>query len=172
MNKVIRDFPNRYTIKVANAIMLDEEINKMLFYNTEHDKDIYKLPLVPNPIAQLRNNKVFIDKRIDKVQIEGDISVFINIYSNTPYTKNYTKSKHIKSLKVEIGVVCHSSCRNTLNGNREAIVFERIRELVSESKELRGVGDVEIESIRQMYNMPHGFTGYSVIISLEYFGKM
>lgn len=172
MNNIIKDFPNRYMIKVANAIMLDDEINKMLYYYKEKDKDIYSLLPVENPVSKLRDDKVFIDRRIEKVCKEGDISVFINMYSNTPYTKNFTKSKYIKNLKVEIGVVCHTSCRKTLNGSREVIVFNRIAELLTERSDLHGVGEVEVESTRQMYNMPHEFTGYSIIISLEYFGDM
>ena len=48
---VIKSFPDRYASKVATILMLDEEINKMLYYNDKNDVDIYTLPRVKNPVG-------------------------------------------------------------------------------------------------------------------------
>ena len=52
---VIKSFPDKYASKVATILMLDEEINKMLYYNDKNDVDIYTLPKVKNPVGTLKD---------------------------------------------------------------------------------------------------------------------
>ena len=61
---VIKTFPDRYINKLATILLLDEEINKMLYYNEVLDKDIYSLPSVENPISELKDNKLHINRRV------------------------------------------------------------------------------------------------------------
>ena len=60
----VRSFQDRYIAKVATALMLDDEINKMLYYNDVCDKDIYTLPKIKNPVKELQNVKVFCNRRV------------------------------------------------------------------------------------------------------------
>ena len=91
MNNIVKDFPNRFMMKIANALMLDNEINKVLYYNNEMDVDIYSLPELDNPISELKDHKVFIDRRIDEIRKEGDIALYINLYRDNPYERNSEK---------------------------------------------------------------------------------
>lgn len=168
----IRDFPNRYILKVSNALMLNEEFNKMIYYNSVDNQNIYKLPKLDDPITTLKDKKVFLNRRIDKILTDADISVFINVYRDIPYTHFYKTSPIIRELKLEIGVICHNDCRNTLNGLREIIVFKKIQDILLNDPSLRGIGRPVIESTYPMYNMPYEYVGYALVISLEYFKDM
>lgn len=172
MNNIIRDFPSRLIIKIANLIMLDSEINKMLYYNKVNDKDIYSLDDVVNPIGVLKDNKVFMDRRIDKVWKESDISVFVNLSKDAPYSRNYTKSNKIRTVEVEIGVICHNNCRKTINGFRDSAVFNRIKMVLCEDESVQGLKGIRWGETTQMYNMPQDYMGYSTKILVDYFGKM
>ena len=75
----VKSFPDKYITKVSTILMTDEVINKMLYYNNECNVDIYSLPEVKNPIKELREKKVFCNRRVYKVYLQGDITIFINI---------------------------------------------------------------------------------------------
>lgn len=171
MNEMIRGFPDKLMLKISNMIMLDKDINKVLFYNKEQNKDLYTLPSVNNPISTLKDDKVFIDRRIDKVLKESDISIFINLANDESYSRNYQRSRFFRTCKIEIGVICHRDCRKTLNGTREGIVINKIIELLSNAK-LGGIGEAYLEPFTQMYNMPFEYTGYSTKLSVDYFNTI
>lgn len=174
MNNIIRDFPNRYTAKISMAIMLDDVISKMLYYNNVLNEDIYSLPSVDNPIKELRDNNVFIDRKVSKILRESDSSIFININSDKPYTKSGQPSSRFKTLEIEVGVICHNACRFTINGSREAIIFNRILQVIQENESLKEgiIGDkIGLGSVNEIRNMPEGYVGYSITISVEYWNK-
>ena len=109
----VKSFPDKYITKVSTILMTDEVINKMLYYNNECNVDIYSLPEVKNPIKELREKKVFCNRRVEKVFLQGDISIFINLRKDNPATINGKTSRFIETLGLEIGVICHESCRRT-----------------------------------------------------------
>lgn len=169
---IIKDFPSRYLIKVANEIMLNEKINKMMYYNSEDKKDIYSLPEIENPIKELKDKKVFINRRINEILLDADISVFVNVYRDFPYTNYYKSSRTIQQCKIEVGVVCHNDCRFTLNGLRDAIVYKEIQKIFKENKNLMTIGFPTLEQTYPMYNMPYEYVGYASVFTLEYFESM
>ena len=158
---VIKNFSSNY------IFMLDKKINKMLYYNDILDKDIYSLDDVKNPISALNENKVFVDRKIDKIIKEGDISMFINVKSDAPYTNGNRTSFLYNTLKIEIGVICHKSCRKTINGIRELIVSDRIKQIITSKPELQGIGDLVILSSSPMYSIPYyDYNGYSTVFEI------
>ena len=166
---IIKGFPDQMILKISNMIMLDSEINKILYYNKEKNTDIYSLPEVKNPISLLKDEKVFIDRRIDKVLKESDISVFINLTNDESYLRRYERSRFFRTCKIEIGVICHGDCRKTINGIREDMVIKKIIELLSNVKFPGTIGEAYLEPVTQMYNMPYAYNGYSTKLSLDYF---
>lgn len=172
MNDIVRDFPSRLLIKISNLIMLDNEINKMLYYNAVNDKDIYMLDELENPIGDLKDSKVFIDKRVEKVWRESDISVFVNLSKDSPYSNGGRKSKMIRTVEIEIGVVCHSNCRKIINGFRDTIVSNRIKTVLCNEDSIQGIKGVMWGDTTQMLNVPQDYSGYTIKISVDYFGKM
>ena len=106
---VIKSFPDRYASKVATILMLDEEINKMLYYNDKNDVDIYTLPRVKNPITQLKDKKVFLNRRVAETFKESDVSMFINVKNDEPYSRYGKKSLFFDTLTLEVGVICHNA---------------------------------------------------------------
>lgn len=172
MNNIVRDFPSRVMIQISNLIMLDDEINKMLYYNTVSDKDIYSLDEVENPISELKDSKVFIDRRVDKVWKESDISVFVNLSKDAPYSKSGRKSNKIRTVEIEIGVVCHNNCRKIINGFRDSIVSNRIKTVLCDEDSVQGLKGISWGDTTQMLNLPIDYMGYTTKISVDYFGGM
>ena len=172
---MIKTFPDRYINKLATTIMLDKELNKMLYYNDVLDKDIYTLDELENPIAELKNKKVFINRRITdlftKVN-EADIYVFINLHTDEPCSIDGRDSFFIDRMKLDIGVICSDSCRNTLNGTRENIVFDRIVEMLKNDVNLEGIGKPKISKTNQAYQIPYGYNCYIITVTVNYFNTM
>lgn len=170
---IIKNFSSNYMTKLATTFMLDDKINKMLYYNEVLDKDIYSLDKLKNPISLLNENKVFIDRKIDKIIKEGDISMFINVKNDSPYKNGNKISLLYNELSIEIGVICHKSCRKTINGIRELIVSDRVKEIVTTNPDLQCIGDITVVSSSPMYSIPYyDYNGYSTVIELIYWKDM
>ena len=166
---VIKSFPDRYASKVATILMLDEEINKMLYYNDKNDVDIYTLPRVKNPITQLKDKKVFLNRRVAETFKESDVSMFINVKNDEPYSRYGKKSLFFDTLTLEVGVICHNACRNTLNGARELIIAERLQEIFRIDERLVEVGKPKIYPTTQSYNIPYEYNSYILTVKVNYF---
>lgn len=169
MGSIIKNFSSNYMTKLATIFMLDKQVNKFLYYNNILDEDILSQPDVKNPISALNENKVFIDRKIDKIIKEGDITLFINVKSDAPYSDGARVSSLYNVLTIEIGVICHKSCRKTINGIRELVVTDRIRQILTKTPELQGIGDLTIKSCSPMYSIPYyDYNGYSTQFEIIY----
>lgn len=169
---MIEQFPNKYLIKLSNEIMLDDKINKLIYYNSEKERDIYKLEDLENPIKKLKEKKVFINKKVPEVMKESDVSLFVNIYRDFPYTGVYRPSNKIQQFKFEVGVLCHKDCRFTLNGLRDILIYKGIEQMLRENKNLKAIGFPTLEQTYPMYNIPSDYIGYMSVYRLEYFEGM
>lgn len=169
MGSIIKNFSSNYMTKLATIFMLDKQVNKFLYYNNILDEDILSQPDVKNPISALNENKVFVDRKIDKIIKEGDITLFINVKSDAPYSNGSRVSSLYNVLAIEIGVICHKSCRKTINGIRELIVTDRIIQILTKTPELQGIGDLTIKSCSPMYSIPYyDYNGYSTQFEIIY----
>lgn len=169
MSSIIKNFSSNYMTKLATIFMLDKQVNKFLYYNNILDEDILSQPDVKNPISALNENKVFVDRKIDKIIKEGDITLFINVKSDAPYSDGARVSSLYNVLTIEIGVICHKSCRKTINGIRELVVTDRIRQILTKTPELQGIGDLTIKSCSPMYSIPYyDYNGYSTQFEIIY----
>lgn len=169
MGSIIKNFSSNYMTKLATIFMLDKQVNKFLYYNNILDEDILSQPDVKNPISALNENKVFVDRKIDKIIKEGDITLFINVKSDAPYSDGARVSSLYNVLTIEIGVICHKSCRKTINGIRELVVTDRIRQILTKTPELQGIGDLTIKSCSPMYSIPYyDYNGYSTQFEIIY----
>ena len=169
---VIKSFPDRYASKVATILMLDEEINKMLYYNDKNDVDIYTLPRVKNPVGTLKDKKVFLNRRVAETFKESDVSMFINIKNDAPHSKYGKTFRFIETLTLEIGVICHNACRNTLNGARESVIFDRVQRILKTNESLQCIGEPLLSPTTQSYNIPYEYSAYIVTMKVDYFGEM
>lgn len=170
---VIKTFPDRYINKFATILLLDEEINKMLYYNEVLDKDIYSLPSVENPISELKDNKLHINRRVQdlfKKHCESEAYIFINLYSDSPCFLSKGRSRFIDTLRLDVGVVCADGCCNTLNGYRTSIIFNRIVDILNTDERLMGIGKPSIYSTKQNYAIPLGYNAYIITVEIDYFG--
>lgn len=169
MGSIIKNFSSNYMTKLATIFMLDKQVNKFLYYNNILDEDILSQPDVKNPISALNENKVFVDRKIDKIIKEGDITLFINVKSDAPYSDGARISSLYNVLTIEVGVICHKSCRKTINGIRELVVTDRIRQILTKTPELQGIGDLTIKSCSPMYSIPYyDYNGYSTQFEIIY----
>lgn len=169
MGSIIKNFSSNYMTKLATIFMLDKQVNKFLYYNNILDEDILSQPDVKNPISTLNENKVFVDRKIDKIIKEGDITLFINVKSDAPYSDGARISSLYNVLTIEIGVICHKSCRKTINGIRELVVTDRIKQILTKTPELQGIGDLTIKSCSPMYSIPYyDYNGYSTQFEIIY----
>lgn len=170
---ILIGFPNKLIHNLGTRIMLDPIVNKFMYYSNIDDENILELPEVDNPIGLLKNNKVFYSRRIDKVLTSADISLYITLYDYAPLVKRFEKSNSLSTTKIEIGVVCHISCRDTLNGMRDLIVAQRIADMIKEdeNRDISGIGKITIDTgVRHLYNMPNPeYDGFQLVVKSDNF---
>lgn len=164
---ILYGFPNKLIHNIGTKIMLDNVINRFLVYKDNEDDNVFDLPEIDNPIELLKDKKVFYGRRVATVLKEADISMYITLYDYRPYVKRYDKSRLITTTKIEIGIVCHDNCRNSLNGLREIAVGSRIIDIFKEEQNLGTIGRIELESFKSLYNMPVDYHGFQIILSAE-----
>lgn len=178
MQNAVRDFPNKAIISIATDIMCDKYCSKLLYYTKDNDKDIYNdeecLPL-ENPIKELKNVKVFMNRKVDRIFIKDDIGLFVTLYRLQPYRLGgVKKAKYIGQAQIEIGVVCGDGCRDTVNGQRDVAIISRIVSMFCNTEKqldvnvnYKGIGEYSLYSVSPLYDMPSGFTGYQILLNVE-----
>nr|DAZ45577.1 MAG TPA: hypothetical protein [Caudoviricetes sp.] len=179
MSKLIT-FPDKYINQLGTFLMLDDTINKMLCYTNTTEDDILSLPEVKEPIKKLNDKKIFIDRRVNKLFdaiFESDCYIFLNMYKDEPASLNNGKtSSFISSFRLDIGVVCHNSCSNTLNGSRDVIIYKRINEILREDERLEAIKEVIgkpiIGTTSQNYSIPIDYNTYITSVTVRYFNEM
>ena len=171
MANVIKSFPDKYINKLATILIMDDEINKMLYYNDVCDEDIYKKPKVKNPIGTLLDKKVFCNRKVAEVFLESDCSIFINLKKDAPYKNDGKESRFFDTMILEIGIICHNKCRRTLNGARESVIFDRVQKIIRTNEQLECVGEPRIKETDQSYNIPMEYPAYIVSVKLNYFNN-
>ena len=164
---VLYGFPNKLIHDIGTKIMLDDVVNKFMVYKDNKEENIFELPEIDNPIELLKNKKVFYGRRVSTVLKDADISIYITLYDYRPYVKRYDKSRLITTTKIEIGVICHENCRNSINGLREVAVGCRIIDIFRDEQSLGSIGRINLESCKALYNMPVEYHGYQIILSAE-----
>lgn len=164
---ILYGFPNKLIHDVGAKIMLDDIINRFLVYKDNEEDSVFDLPKIDNPIGLLKDKKVFYGRRVTTVLKEADISIYITLYDYRPYSKKYDKSRLITTTKIEIGVICHNNCRNSLNGLRDIAVASRIVDIFKEEQSLGTIGRIELENTKALYNMPTDYHGFQIILSAE-----
>ena len=108
---VMKNFTDRYISKLTTCLLTDDIINKFLWYNTVKDEDIYDLPKIDNPVSELKDKKVFVNRRVESLFLDSDISVFINLFQDQPAYIGSKRSNKINTLTLEVGVICHKDCK-------------------------------------------------------------
>ncbi|HBF7094923.1 TPA: hypothetical protein KOU56_004050, partial [Clostridioides difficile] len=68
-------FPNKMISNIGTTLMSNQDFAKFMIYNDESQKDILSMPDIKNPVKELRNKKVFLNRRVEKVLKDVDISV-------------------------------------------------------------------------------------------------
>ena len=169
---VMKNFTDRYISKLTTCLLTDDIINKFLWYNTVKDEDIYDLPKIDNPVSELKDKKVFVNRRVESLFLDSDISVFINLFQDQPAYISSKRSNKINTLTLEVGVICHKDCRKTLNGARELIVANRIQYLLRNTEYLEAIGAPELSATKQSYNIPYDYNAYIVSVTIDYFESM
>ena len=164
---VLYGFPNRLIHDIGTKIMLDDVVNKFMVYKDNKEENIFELPEIDNPIELLKDKKVFYGRRVSTVLKDADISMYITLYDYRPYVKRYDKSRLITTTEIEIGVICHENCRNSINGLREVAVGCRIIDIFRDEQNLGSIGRISLESCKALYNMPVEYHGYQIILSAE-----
>lgn len=151
-------FSNQVTSDIYMQLMKNDKITKFLYYNKELDTDINELPSVSNPVGKLKN-KVFLNRRLEKLQREADVGMTINIYSKASWKEDGRKNDTTLLNIVEVGVCCHEKCDDTINGSRTYalidLVLSELNDFTSSS-----LGKLHFMNMYKTKDLPIEFSGY------------
>ncbi|MCI9976455.1 hypothetical protein JY742_10010 [Clostridioides difficile] len=154
---------------IGTTLMSNQDFAKFMIYNDESKKDILSMPDIKNPVQRLRNKKVFFNRRVEKVLKKADVSVYIMLREHRRCSE---ASRTVKKTKIEIGVVCHDECQDTVNGLRDVALVDCIVNTITENKEIAGIGKIKLEDTYQMNSLSTDYNGFIITVSAESFGDM
>ena len=126
-----------------------------------------------NPVKTLyknddkSKNKVFKNKKILKVIEEIDVCMFVNLLSYSQKSTAYSTSATVKTMDIQVGILCHEDCLETLNGCRDVAMIDRIMSILNTSKIIPSIGNATISSVYALLDVPYDFNGYGITISLD-----
>lgn len=173
MSKVYIDYANRILQSIVIELVNDDMLSKLLYYVNENEEDIYSLESLDNPVKTLyknddkSKNKVFKNKKILKVIEEIDVCMFINLLSYSQKSTAYSTSATVKTMDIQVGILCHEDCLETLNGCRDVAMIDRIMSILNTSKIIPSIGNATISSVYALLDVPYDFNGYGITISLD-----
>lgn len=154
--------PNKIISEVGTKLMNDQRFAKLLYYANQEGYDYVdtdELPEVKNPIQKLKNKKVFYNRRFNKNFAEADAGVYIRMGEFT--LKN---SKVLDRSFIEIGVVCHLECLETINGNRNLCLIDTIQKVIDNN--MRYVGNLKFIRALPIRDLPIEYEGFNIILEI------
>lgn len=157
-------YSNRVTTDIYIKLLENETISKLLYYNNELDEDVENLPPLENPTSDLKH-KIFKNRRLERLQREADVGMTISIYSKSNWKKlgkSYDKS--IENV-VEVGVVCHEECDDTLNGSRAYAIMDLVIKELSDFN-IDGLGKIHFASAYKTKDLPIEYSGYLLYFNI------
>ena len=173
MSKVYIDYANRILQSIVVELVSDDMLSKLLYYVDEKKEDIYSLDSLDDPVKTLyknddkSKNKVFKNKKVLKVIEEIDVCMFINLSSYSQKSSDYSTSSTIKTMDIQVGILCHEDCLETLNGCRDVAMIDRIVSILNTSKLIPSLGTATISSVYALLDVPYDFNGYGITVSLD-----
>lgn len=156
-------YTNKLVSDIKSLFLQDEIMCKLLYYNNE-DGDILELPPVKNPVKELKD-KIFLNRRLEVLQKDADVGMTINLYSKQNWRREGKKSDASLKNIVEIGIVVHNDCDDTLNGSRmNALIELTIKKLLYSN--IDGLGDFHFENMFMMKDLSIEYTGYLLYFNI------
>lgn len=173
MGKPYMDYQNKILQSVLMELISDDMLSKLLYYTDVNDEDIYSLKSIDNPILTLYknpnvdNNKVFKNKKVLKVIEKIDACMFVNLVSCLPQQSAYSMSSTINTITIQIGILCHEKCLDTINGSRDIAMMDRIISILNTNELIKSIGTPMITSISSLLDIPYDFNGYGLLVTLD-----
>ena len=159
---------NYLMTEIVARLLNNKEFTKFVYYKNVSDEDILTLPDLDNPVAMLKD-QFFRNRRSPKILEEQDVTVFIYLDDMKNST---TKSNRIKTLWINIGLIVHESCSDTLNGSREVAIISAIEKALSNMTFSKALGVCEVERVIKLNGIPFEWNGYEVSLRLDGFSEV
>ena len=84
----------------------------------------------------------------------------------------YSKSNKIKTIWINIGLIVHQSCSNTINGSREVAIVSAIEKALNNITFSKAIGSCEVDRIIKLSGLPYEWNGYEVSVKLDGFSEL
>lgn len=160
--------PNRIMNQMCAELMANQDFAKFVYYK-EEDGDILELANLENPHKLLKNNQVFINRKIPKLLLEYDVNVFMTLSRWRSYTTlKKTMSKTIDEVTIKVVILMQQTCIQTENGNRDVALVSIIKDIVEKS-DLNGLGKCSVEDVAELYALPPEYHGFEMFIKVHGF---
>lgn len=156
---------NRISQEIGAVLVNNSDFNKLLYYKHIKDKDIFEQPDLEDAVDLLIGKQIFFNRRIPKLLRESDICITIN---TDDITNTFTKTKNIKRVLINLLIIGHEDCLDTIHGQREVALLCAIQDILEEET-LGGIGKCKLLRVNPLLNIPFSFNGYSIIVEVTAF---
>lgn len=148
--------------EITTKLINDKDFNKFVYYK-DFNGDILSKEDLDNPFVQLKG-QIFQNRRPDKVLEYTDVCVFIWL---DDVRNKGAKSKKIKTVIVNIGIVVHNNCSKTANGVREVALISAIEKVIERSSFQKSLGDIDVTRVNPLNGLPHEWSGYKIVVECD-----
>lgn len=161
MNNGVYGLPNRVMTDLSSQLFKHEHLSKMLYYTDKQYENEEILAQKKISWSKLKNKNVFIGKRIPIVLKSSGAFMSLRVFDFYPHNEN-----GIYNVEVDIDVIVHQDCMQTIYGTRDITIVTMIYEALTD-KTLTGIGKCSILNMYDIRDLDAEYSGYTVKVKTK-----
>lgn len=148
--------PNKVMASISTQLFKHEHLSKMLYYTSKEytTQDIIAQKKVS--WSKLKNKNIFIGRRVPIVLNISGAFISFRVFDYYPHNQ-----ADLYNVEVEIDVIVHKDCMDTIHGTRDIAIVTMIHEALYQ-KDLEGIGKCDILSTYDIRDLTAEYSGYTI----------
>lgn len=157
---------NKILSEVSAKIFENENIMKFLYYTDKkyEDQSILDEPKV-SP-SKLINKYIFINRRVPTPLTEAGAFISMRFYDYG----GKSVGRNIKKMVIDIDVIVHEDCINTIHGTRDTFLIDAIQDSL-DCPLPSSVGKCEVKRTYDILGLNVKYNGFTVRMEVDAFDK-
>lgn len=158
-------YTNKLVTDIGVELLENEIISKLLYYVNSPDEDILELPPVENPTRVLKE-KISLNRRLETLQRDSDVGMYVSLYSKIRNRERGVETDYTLNNIIEVGILCHNNCDETLNGSRTYALVDLAIAVLS-GYNIDGLGRMTFTQLYKTKDIGAEHTGYQLYFEIH-----
>lgn len=156
-------FANRCLSEITAEMMGNEDLLKFLYYTDNEEEDFLAKE---KPTAdKIINKHIYTGRRIPDILHRSGAYICTRMNEYAPVQR---KSEIMKLVEIELMIIVHDKCANTIYGSRDVAILSALEEALDE-KNISGVGKCILTRGADIQGLPIEYSGYFAYVEVQGF---